>query len=137
MGDGRADRAESWDWGELAAQESVVVPASASAVTPFMTRVSVRSMELLAMAELVSALYLSVRTLLRRLRRDGTTFAALCIGILESAADQFLSCRHLPIGHMAERRGYAEPTSVIHVFKRRKDCTPNASRLESPIDAAP
>ena len=109
------------------------MPASAGAVTPFMALVSARSKEPSAMAESASALCMSVRTLLRWLQRDDTTSAALCNMILESAAEQFLSCQRW---HIAERVGYVEPTSVIPAFKRRKGCTPNAFRLESPIDVA-
>ncbi len=88
------------------------MPSSVVTVTLFMALMSARSKGLSDMVESASA---------------------LCNGILESAAEQFLSCQHW---HIAERVGYVEPTSVIHAFKRRKGCTPNAFRLESPIDVA-
>jgi len=88
------------------------------------------------MAEVASALCMSERTLRRRLQREGTTFASLCNAMREVAAEQLLSCRHLPIEHIAERLGYAEPASFIHAFKRWKGQTPHAFRLETPAEAA-
>jgi AraC-like DNA-binding protein len=80
------------------------------------------------MDEVAAALCMTERTLRRRLQKEGTTFAALCDEIRRSAAEQLLSCSHLPIECIAGRLGYADPTSFINAFKRWRGRTPGAFR---------
>jgi AraC-like DNA-binding protein len=88
------------------------------------------------MEQVAASLCLSVRTLRRRLQKEGTTYAALCDAIRESTAERLLSHRHLPIEHIAGRLGYAEPSSFIQAFKRWKGCTPGAFRSAALSTAA-
>jgi AraC-like DNA-binding protein len=90
--------------------------------------VRARSERLPDMEQVAATLCMSERTLRRRLRKEGTTFAALSDAILESTAEQLLGCHHLPLEHIAGRLGYADTASFIQAFKRWKGCTPRVFR---------
>lgn len=72
------------------------------------------------MEQVAAALHLTPRTLRRRLREEGTTYAALCDELRQALAEDLLSSPRLPIGVIAERLGYADASSFIHAFKRWK-----------------
>ena len=72
------------------------------------------------MDHMAGAMHLTPRTLRRRLREEGTTYAALCDEVRQVLAEEMLSTPRLPIGTIAERLGYADASSFIHAFKRWK-----------------
>jgi AraC-like DNA-binding protein len=80
------------------------------------------------MSDVASALYISVRTLRRRLQEEGTSYLALSDEVREALAEQLLAMPLLPIEQIAERLGYSESASFIHAFKRWKGLSPSAYR---------
>lgn len=73
-------------------------------------------------------LFLTPRTLRRRLMEEGTTFLKLRDEVRLALAEEFLGKFALSIEQIAERLSYAEPTCFINAFKRWKGSTPLAYR---------
>jgi AraC-like DNA-binding protein len=73
------------------------------------------------------ALGTSARTLQRRLRADGTTFAALVDALRRELAQEYLAQR-MPVQEIAHLLGYAEPSAFHHAFKRWTGTTPERAR---------
>ncbi|MBN58521.1 MAG: AraC family transcriptional regulator [Oceanospirillaceae bacterium] len=83
------------------------------------------------MDEISASLHMTPRTLRRRLSVEGVTFTELREEVRMSLADDLLSGPQLSIPQIAERLGYAEPTSFINAFKRWHGTTPHSYRLKS------
>ncbi len=73
---------------------------------------------------------LSARTLQRRLRDEGTTFAAVVDAVRHAQAVELLA-QGLPMRDLAERLGYADPGAFHHAFKRWTGTTPARHRSAS------
>ncbi|MGQ0620043.1 MAG: AraC family transcriptional regulator ligand-binding domain-containing protein [Panacagrimonas sp.] len=73
------------------------------------------------MDSMAESMHLTPRTLRRRLREEGATYAALCDEVRQVLAEEMLSTPRLPIGTIAGRLGYADASSFIHAFKRWKN----------------
>ena len=86
------------------------------------------SAQMPTMADVADALCLTVRTLRRRLLAEGVTFAELREEVRMTLADELLSGPRLSVEQIAERLGYAEPTSFINAFKRWYGTTPHVFR---------
>ena len=87
-----------------------------------------------SITEIAETQCLSVRSLHRRLRDEGTAYTALRDEVRELLAEQLLALPRLPIDEIAARLGYAEAASFIHAFKRWKGQTPAAYRLHRDIE---
>lgn len=70
---------------------------------------------------------MSVRTLQRRLRDDGTSFGELVDSLRRELATEYLDKR-LTVSEIAWMLGYAEPSAFHHAFKRWTGTTPEAVR---------
>jgi AraC-like DNA-binding protein len=70
---------------------------------------------------------MSVRTLQRRLRDDGTSFGELLDSLRRELATEYLDKR-LTVSEIAWLLGYAEPSAFHHAFKRWTGTTPEAVR---------
>lgn len=81
------------------------------------------------MTTVAEELYMTARTLRRRLGNEGTTFIQLRDEVRQALAEQYLKLPHQSIDQISERLGYAEPTSFINAYKRWKGQTPHAFRL--------
>jgi AraC-like DNA-binding protein len=81
------------------------------------------------MEAVAGELLMTPRTLRRRLLEEGTSFAELRDEVRQTLADEFLKGPRLSIEQIAERLGYAEPTSFINAYKRWYGRTPHAGRL--------
>lgn len=81
------------------------------------------------MGAVAARLHLSVRTLRRRLSDEGTGYAALYDEVRQALAEDLLAMPRLPLSKIADRLGYAEPSSFIHAFKRWTGLTPSAFRV--------
>jgi AraC-like DNA-binding protein len=90
--------------------------------------VSTRLQSITAMGAVASELHMSVRTLRRRLDQEGVTYSQLCDEIRQALAEELLAMHLLPVEQIAERLGYAEPSSFIHAFRRWTGHTPTAFR---------
>lgn len=69
------------------------------------------------MAMVAADLCMTPRTLRRRLHGEGTTFSAIRDEVRRALAEELLSMTALPIGEIAGRLGYADPTCFTNAFK--------------------
>jgi AraC-like DNA-binding protein len=84
------------------------------------------------MDSVAATLCMTSRTLRRRLLEDDTSFFKLREEVRLALSEEFLSRSSLSIEHIADRLGYAEPTSFIKAFKRWKGKTPLSFRKDLP-----
>jgi AraC-like DNA-binding protein len=90
--------------------------------------VSADLQEIPTMDRAAMALHMSVRTLRRRLAEEGLTYSHLCDEVRQALAEELLSMHLLPVEQIAQRLGYAEPSSFIHAFRKWTGYTPSAFR---------
>lgn len=74
------------------------------------------------------ALRTTVRTLQRRLEREGTSYQALVEEMRFSLARRFLCERRMPVAKIAAELGFSEPSSFHRAFKRWAGETPDRFR---------
>lgn len=84
-----------------------------------------------SLASTARALGTSARTLQRRLRERGTTFAELVDSVRREMALEYLRKR-VSVHEIAFLLGYAEPSAFHHAFKRWTGMTPEQARRASP-----
>jgi AraC-like DNA-binding protein len=72
----------------------------------------------LSIDEVASALQLSVRTLRRRLREDGSSFRAVCERVRVQTAQRLLREQGLTVASAAERLGFSDARAFRRAFKR-------------------
>ncbi|MFX0580922.1 AraC family transcriptional regulator [Nocardia nepalensis] len=87
-------------------------------------------------------LFMSPRTLSRRLRDEGTSFRNLLDEVRQMMSEELLSHTDMTTEQVAARLGYAEAASFIRAFRRWKGCPPQefrarGGRTVAPIKAAP
>ena len=70
----------------------------------------------------------SSRTLSRRLREEGATFAKILDELRAALAKRYLEDRELPVSEIAWLLGYQEVSSLTHAFKRWTGATPRQFR---------
>lgn len=75
-----------------------------------------------------AALYLSPRTLSRRLHEEGVSFRTLLDEVRQVVAHELLAHTPMTTEQLARHLGYAEPASFIRAFRRWKGCTPQQYR---------
>ncbi|MFF0529926.1 helix-turn-helix domain-containing protein [Nocardia amikacinitolerans] len=75
-----------------------------------------------------AALFLSSRTLSRRLNAEGTSFRALVDEVRRARSEQLLGHTRLTTEQVASRLGYAESASFIRAFRRWNGCPPQEFR---------
>ena len=85
-------------------------------------------MQMPDMEEVANGLHLTVRTLRRRLRKEGTSFAQLRDEVRMALAEALLAGPRLSMEQIAERLGYADATSFGNAFKRCRGRTPCSFR---------
>lgn len=73
------------------------------------------------------ALGVSARTMQRRLREEGATFAEVVDGVRREAAARYLD-EGASLAEVAARLGYAEPSAFHHAYKRWTGTTPEQAR---------
>ena len=86
------------------------------------------------------AMALSVRTLSRRLRAEGTTFTEVVDQLRRSLALQYLREPGFTLAQIAWLLGYEGATSFTRAFRRWAGCSPSIARKEkrvSPVDIEP
>lgn len=81
-----------------------------------------------SMEAIAARLHMTSRTLHRKLADEQTSFRALLDEVRGSLAEELLASPGLSVKEIAERLGYAEPSSFIHAFKRWKGVPPRAFR---------
>jgi AraC-like DNA-binding protein len=80
-------------------------------------------------SEVARQLGMSSRTLSRKLRDEGVTYAEILDKLRSALAKRYLSDRELPVTEIAWLLGYREVSSFTHAFKRRTGMTPREFRL--------
>ncbi|APA99580.1 AraC family transcriptional regulator [Nocardia seriolae] len=73
-------------------------------------------------------LFVSPRTLSRRLNEEGTSFRALLDEVREALSEELLDHTGMTTEQVAARLGYAEAASFIRAFRRWKGCPPQEYR---------
>jgi len=83
-----------------------------------------------------SVLGISERTLQRRLRGEGTTFAAVLERVRRQQAERLLRDSRLTVEDVAALLGYSEPSTFYRAFRRWRATTPGAFRARVVTDGA-
>ncbi len=73
-------------------------------------------------------LFVSPRTLSRRLHEEGTSFRALLDEVRQALSEELLDHTHMTTEQVAARLGYAEAASFIRAFRRWNGCPPQEYR---------
>ncbi|MEV6773739.1 AraC family transcriptional regulator [Nocardia sp. NPDC051030] len=79
-------------------------------------------------AAVASELFMSPRTLSRRLNEEGTSFRALLDEVRQMLSEELLNHTDMTTEQVAARLGYAEAASFIRAFRRWKGCPPQEYR---------
>ncbi|MFI6042709.1 AraC family transcriptional regulator [Nocardia sp. NPDC051321] len=82
-------------------------------------------------------LFMSPRTLSRRLNEEDTSFRGLLDEVRQLMSEQLLAYTDLSTEQVAARLGYAEAASFIRAFRRWKGCPPQEFRLHGGRSPAP
>ncbi|MEV0251538.1 AraC family transcriptional regulator [Nocardia sp. NPDC050712] len=82
-------------------------------------------------AAVASGLFMSARTLSRRLSEEGTSFRALLDEVRQMLAEELLAHTDMTTEQVAARLGYAEAASFIRAFRRWKGCPPQEYRART------
>jgi AraC-like DNA-binding protein len=72
---------------------------------------------------------MSVRTLARRLEREGTTFSSILDQVRQELALRYVGSRNMPLAEVALRLRFSHPEGFHRAFKRWTGQTPHAYRL--------
>ncbi|MET7771909.1 AraC family transcriptional regulator [Nocardia sp. NPDC005366] len=78
-----------------------------------------------------SEMFMSPRTLSRRLNHEGTSFRALLDEVRQTLSEELLTHTDMTTEQLAARLGYAEAASFIRAFRRWKGCPPQEFRLRT------
>ncbi len=87
------------------------------------------ALEALTTGQVAKTLGLSVRTLQRRLRDEGTSFREICNEVRRKEALGLLADSNLRISDVAEKLGFRDVAGFDNAFKRWTGRTPRAVRL--------
>ncbi|WP_454197419.1 AraC family transcriptional regulator [Nocardia sp. Marseille-Q1738] len=79
-------------------------------------------------ATVALGLYMSSRTLSRRLHEEGTSFRALLDEVRQTMSEVLLTHTDMTTEQVAARLGYAEAASFIRAFRRWQGCPPQTFR---------
>ncbi|WP_330230811.1 AraC family transcriptional regulator [Nocardia sp. NBC_00508] len=83
-------------------------------------------------ATVALGLYMSSRTLSRRLHEEGTSFRALLDEVRQTMSEVLLAHTDMTTEQVAARLGYAEAASFIRAFRRWQGCPPQTFRSRGP-----
>jgi AraC-like DNA-binding protein len=82
-------------------------------------------------AEVASSMGMSLRTLFRRLRHEGTTFQALLDGVRRSVAIEFLESTSITVEEIAQRVGVSDASNFRKAFRNWTGSSPTTFRSNS------
>ncbi|QIS14110.1 helix-turn-helix domain-containing protein [Nocardia arthritidis] len=88
-------------------------------------------------AAVAAELFMSPRTLSRRLAEEGTSFRALLDEVRQTLAEALLARTGMTTEQVAARLGYAEAASFIRAFRRWNGCPPQEFRSHGARTAVP
>ncbi|MGW3545952.1 AraC family transcriptional regulator [Nocardia niigatensis] len=78
-------------------------------------------------------MFVSARTLSRRLHEEGTSFRALLEEVRQALSEELLNRTDMTTEQVAGRLGYAEAASFIRAFRRWQGCPPQEYRARGRI----
>ncbi|MEC3919342.1 AraC family transcriptional regulator [Nocardia sp. CDC160] len=81
--------------------------------------------------EVAAELFMSPRTLSRRLNEEGTSFRVLLDEVRQALSEELLDHTDMTTEQLAARLGYAEAASFIRAFRRWKGCPPQEYRTRN------
>jgi AraC-like DNA-binding protein len=84
-------------------------------------------------SEVARQLGMSARTLSRKLRDEGVTYAEILDKLRSALAKRYLNDHELPVTQIAWLLGYQEVSSFTHAFKRWTGITPREFRLSDRV----
>ncbi|WP_196054765.1 AraC family transcriptional regulator [Nocardia aurantiaca] len=84
---------------------------------------------------IAAELYVSPRTLSRRLNEEGTSFRALLDEVRQALSEELLDRTDMTTEQVAARLGYAEAASFIRAFRRWQGCPPQEYRARGRMPA--
>jgi AraC-like DNA-binding protein len=90
----------------------------------------------LRLPEVAENLFMSERTLRRRLADEGTSFQQVVQDFRLGLAKKYLSSSNLPIAEISDLIGYSEPANFHRAFCKKFDVTPNQFREHGDLVAA-
>jgi AraC-like DNA-binding protein len=76
-------------------------------------------------------LFMSKRTLQRKLKKEGQTYSALLNAVRLTLAKQHLTMTRMPITEIAYQLGYSSPSTFARSFKKQLDVSPLEYRTEN------
>ncbi len=83
-----------------------------------------RTMRAISATDLARDVYMSERTLRRRLKDAGLNYRELMTEARLKLAKQYLHENHLNVGQISMKLGYQSPASFTHAFKRWTGISP-------------
>jgi AraC-like DNA-binding protein len=83
-----------------------------------------RTMKVVSAGDLARDVYMSERTLRRRLKGAGISYRELITEARLKLAKQYLQDKHLNVGQISLKLGYQSPASFTHAFKRWTGISP-------------
>ena len=86
--------------------------------------------------EVAESLFMSERTLRRRLADEGTSFQQVVQDFRLGLAKKYLASSSLPIAEVSDLIGYSEPANFHRAFCKKFDVTPNRFREHGDVIAA-
>src|SRR5690606_21404504 len=88
-------------------------------------------------ADVAAAMFISKRTLARRLQSEGVSFRQIREEVIIDLAKSYLSDTELPIDRIATLLDYHDSSSFRRAFKRATGTAPLAFRRETMAQAMP
>lgn len=88
-----------------------------------------------SLEEVASGLYITPRTLQRKLQVENTSFREVIDSIKEELARNLLLCRNLTVSEVSDRLGYADQASFQRAFKLWTGTTPKTFQARQTKDA--
>lgn len=82
------------------------------------------------LSEIAGAIGMAERTLIRRLRTEGTTYQRLADQVLKTQALELLANPHLNIAQISELLGLSDASGIYRRFQRWFGKTPDRMRSE-------
>jgi AraC-like DNA-binding protein len=80
------------------------------------------------LAEVAADQHVSPRTLIRRLKREGTSFKAIIEGVRQTLSRDYLLNSDMSVSRIAWRLGYQDPSNFSRAFRRWHGVSPRAFR---------
>ena len=79
-------------------------------------------------SEMAKRVFVSSRTLQRKLADEGTNFRAILLEVRQELAEQYISDKNIPLAEISYMLGFSDTSSFSRAFKRWTGNTPNVFR---------